>query len=217
MLHIFFLSILFQTKPLPVINSTVVRSPEEYSTSISAYKKNEFWGIWALPISENYRASSTKTAEGKNVYRVNNLQDYNLNTAWIPGANTKIANACLEYIFQFPANTSYAGAYQFQGICNLFNGYCKSQQIWNANSRVKKMLVYYNDIPLCYVNILDTWHFQSFDISRFFKNRRFDKNLDARFEIKNGDRLKFEIVESYKGIKYNDVAISEFLCDGAGN
>ena len=217
MLCILFLSFIFQANVLPIINSTVVKSSDYYETSINAYKKNEFWGIWSMPISENCVASSTKNPDHDIQYAVNNIQDYNLDTAWIPMGKSKSNHPYFEYLFKFPENNSYASAYQFQGFCKLFNGYCKSFKIWNENSRVKRILVYYNDIPLCYVNILDTWHFQSFDISGFFKNRRFKKNLNAAFEIKNGDKLKFEIVDTYKGKKYNDVAISEFLCEGAGN
>ena len=41
--------------------------------------------------------------------------------------------------------------------------------------------------------------------------------MNAPYEIKEGDVLKFEIVSVYKGSTYKDVAISEFLCEGAGN
>ena len=37
------------------------------------------------------------------------------------------------------------------------------------------------------------------------------------FGIKNGDKLKFEIIEIYKGSKFNDLAISEFLGESADN
>jgi hypothetical protein len=208
---------MFQIGTLPIINSAVVKSSDYYETSISGYKKNEFWSIWSMPISKNCVASSAKYGDGLTLHTINNIQDYNLNTAWIPIEKNKSDHQYFEYIFKFPENNSYASPYQFLGICNLFNGNCKSLKTWNENSRVKKILVYYNDIPLCYVNVKDTWHFQSFDISRFFINRRYNKNLNADFEIKNGDKLRFEIVETYKGTKYDEVAISEFLCEGAGN
>lgn len=210
-----FLFISIQPTSLPTINSVIDTSRSYYETSIAGYKTNEFWGIWSLPISDICTVSSTKKPEDNNFYSIKNIQDQNLNTAWIPANNDKSNRQYFE--FTFPKDYQYASAYQFQGICDLFNGYCKSLKIWRENSRVKKLLVYYNGIPLCYVKLLDTWHFQYFDISRFFINRPRGTHLYAKIEIKEGDKLRFEIVDTYQGTKYNDVAISEFLCDGATN
>ena len=194
---------------------------EEYSdycaNSIQEYKNNvEFWGIWSLPIGEP-SASSNLPDSKSGSYTIENIIDYDLNTAWVPKGSTNGIGESFEFEFNFPDNTEYAGAYQFFGICSLFNGYCKSLDIWQANSRVKKLKVYYNDNELCYVILKDSWHFQSFDIGKYFINKRDKKYLNANYKIENGDVLKFEIVEVYKGSKYSDVAISEFLCEGAGN
>jgi hypothetical protein len=206
-----------QTIDIPNITATVDKSSDDYETSIDGYKKNEFWGNWAMPLSNLVYASTTKRGEEKISYDIKNIQDYNLNTAWVFESGD-IANGCyFEFKFNFPPNTAYAGAYQFQGIGNVFNGYCKSPKTWTENARVKKLLVYYNDIPICYVTLLDTWHFQEFDLSKFFRNYRDKKNLNAKYEIKNGDKLKFKIIDIYKGSKFSDVAISEFLCQGGTN
>ncbi|HKK43223.1 MAG TPA: hypothetical protein VJ963_12490 [Bacteroidales bacterium] len=189
------------------------KQDDNYEPSIEAYKFSEIWGNWSMPIGKA-KASSALDASGNITYTIKNIDDYDLNTAWI---GKKGSGDYFEFTFHFPENTSYAGAYQFYGICNLFNGYCKSIKIWQANSRVKMLKVYYNNIPICYVLLKDTWQFQTFDIGKYFINRRFKKYMDAHFEIKNGDVLKFEIVSVYKGSKYKDVAISEFLSEGAGN
>ncbi len=190
-------------------------SNDNYESSLNGYKTSEFWPMWSMPI-EIPSASSTLESSKDNNYYVENLVDYDLNTAWVGDSDYGIGDY-IEFTFDFPENTGYAGAYQFYGVCNLFNGYCKSEALWKANSRVKKMKVYYNDQFVCYVELCDTWHLQTFDIGRFFINKSENKYLNAKYEIKNGDVLKFEIQEVFKGDKYQDVAISGFLCEEAGN
>jgi hypothetical protein len=215
----FFITLLccFQANCSDTIYSKIVdKDSDNYEQNLDAYKNSEFWPMWSMPIGIP-RASSSLVSSGGNTYSVKNINDYDLNTAWVEGDTAYGIGEFFEFQFDFPENTGYAGAYQFYGIINLFNGYCKSKDLWQANSRVKKLKVYYNNQFVCYVALCDTWHFQSFDIGKYFINKRDNKYLDAKFEIKNGDMLKFEIVEVYKGSKFKDVAISEFLCEGAGN
>jgi hypothetical protein len=95
----------------------------------------------------------------------------------------------------------------------VFNGYCKSESIWKANSRVKRLKMYYNDIPVCIVELADTWQHQSFDIGKFFLSNQYP---EAPFQLSNGSSLKFEIMDIYEGDKYKDVAISEFVTPSYG-
>ncbi len=200
-----------------IIAKTVDVASDNFEKDIASYKVSEFWPSWSMPIGIP-KSSSNLESVGDISYIPDNLSDYDLNTAWIPKNTTNWGiGESFEFIFNFPENTSYADAYQFYGICNLFNGYCKSLETWEANSRVKKLKVFYNDKFVCFVKLQDTWHLQYFDISKYFVNKVDKKYLDAKYEIVEGDRLRFEIIEVYKGSKYKDTAISEFLCEGAGN
>ncbi|MDO9614790.1 MAG: hypothetical protein Q7J86_09735 [Bacteroidota bacterium] len=199
-----------------VYSKIVDKNNDKYEESLEAYKNSEFWPMWSMPIGIPH-ASSSLIASDENTYSVKNIIDYDLNTAWVEGGTAFGIGEYFEFKFDFPENTEYAGAYQFYGVCNLFNGYCKSKDLWQANSRVKKLKVYFNNQFVCYVELCDTWHFQSFNIGKYFINRRDNKYMNANYEIKNGDVLRFEIREVFKGSKYKDVAISEFLCEGAGN
>lgn len=211
----FFLKLLPQT--LDTINAEKVDSSSDaYSISIDAYKSNEFWRIWTYPIGDAFVTSELKPQSEIN-YSIKNISDYDLNTAWIEGKTDYGIGEQFGFIFNFPDNTEYGGAYQFYGIINLFNGYCKSLETWQENSRVKKLKVYYNNSPVCIIKLIDTWHFQYFDISKFFKYKRDKKYMNAPFEIKQGDKLVFEILEIYPGSKFKDTAISEFMAEGAGN
>lgn len=202
---------------LTVISATEPDENNElYENSIDAYKVNEFWGIWSVPIGRAI-ASSVLPSRGDVTYSIENISDLNLNTAWIEGEKDYGIGVSIQFEFHYGDNEKYGSAYQFQGICVVFNGYCKSEKTWKENSRVKKLKVYIDNTPICYVNLIDTWRFQTFDISRYFVNSTQRENQEGKYKIKEGDVLKFEICEVYKGSKYKDTAISEFLAKGAGN
>ncbi len=205
------------SQDLEIIKAVQIENPSDiYENSFDGYKTNEFWGIWTMPIGDAFSTSELKP-QGQINYSIKNLSDYDLNTAWIGGKTDSGIGERFGFTFNFPENTEYGGAYQFYGIVNLFNGYCKSLDTWQQNSRVRKLTVYYNDSPVCIVELIDTWHFQYFDIGKFFKYKRNKKYMDAPFEIKQGDKLTFEIVDIYTGTKNKDVAISEYMAEGAGN
>lgn len=202
---------------LEIIKAIQIEKPSDiYENNIEGYKTNEFWGIWTMPIGDGFSTSELKPQAQIN-YSIKNISDYDLNTAWIEGKTDYGTGERFGFTFDFPENTEYGGAYQFYGVINLFNGYCKSLDTWRQNSRIQKLKVYYNDNPVCIVELLDTWHFQYFDIGKFFKYKRDKKYMEAPFEIKQGDKLTFEILDVYAGTKYKDVALSEFMAEGAGN
>lgn len=205
------------SQKLEIIKAEQVKSRHDnYENSIEKYKTSEFWGAWTMPIGAPFASSALKS-QGQINYKVNNLSDYDLNTAWIEGKPDYGIGEYFGFTFNFPPNTEYGGAYQFYGQVNLFNGYCRSLETWKQNSRIKKLKVYYNDSPVCIIELIDTWHFQFFKIGKFFKYKRDNKYMDSPFDIKQGDKLSFEIIEVYPGDKYTDVAVSEFMAEGAGN
>lgn len=180
----------------------------------------EMWRVSFYPVSSTTipMVSSYLPATEKNSYGPWNVEDYDLSTAWVPDSRNGGIGEYIEYEFHFPDYApTYGGVYQFDGQCIIANGYCKSPKVWEENSRVKKIKVYYNDKAICYVVLQDNWYIQYFDLRKFFINRSRDLYLDAPYELLNGDRLRFEIVEVYPGSKYKDVAISEFLCTVGGN
>jgi hypothetical protein len=187
-----------------------------YEDSIDKYKSNDIWNIWAVPLGIPFCSSELSSQNSIN-YTIKNISDNNLNTAWIEGKSDCGVGEKFGFTFNFSNNSFYGDAYQFYGIINIFNGYCKNTKSWEQNSRIKKLKVYYNNQPICYIEIKDTWIFQSIDISKFFKNNRDKKFLDASYEITNGDKLTFEIIDVYPGSKFKDTAISEFTAEGAGN
>jgi len=197
---------------LKVIKSVQIdKNHYAYKNSIEEYKNSEEWTIWSVPITGLYRSSSDLKKEGIFYYEKNCLTDHNLDTYW----SAKSLNENIVVVFHNPE--LFGTGLEFYGKINLFNGCCASESLWNDYSRVKKLKVYFNRIPLCIVELKDTWQFQSFDISSFFKNIYQKKNMNAPYEIKKGDYLVFEVVDIYKGNKFNEIIISEFMAEGAPN
>jgi hypothetical protein len=173
------------------------------------------WTAWGVPFEKSFASSSLKSSKNSN-YNINNISDQDISTAWVEG---KEGYGIGEKFWFELGNYGihFGNAFDFKGEFILFNGYCKSEGHWKNNSRVKKLLMYFNDEPFCEVFLQDTWHLQHFDVGQYFTGLKSDKpNNEAKFVIKNKtDKITFEILEVYEGEKYDDVCISEFLFYGA--
>ena len=100
--------------------------------------------------------------------------------------------------------------YTFEGKCprittvEILNGHVKSEEAWKANSRVKKLRVWYNNQPYAILALEDSRTLQSFDVGI----------LGYHDDAKPDWTLKFEILEVYPGLKYGDTVIAELYFDG---
>ena len=139
------------------------------------------------------KASSRLKSQGKNSYNEENLHDFSYKTPWVEGADGYGEGEWVEYTF-------IANSPRITEI-RIANGYVKSQTAWQNNSRVKKLKVYVNNKPYAFLNLEDSRSEQTFKIAPLT-----DK--------KKQWTMKFEIVEVYKGEKYDDTALSEIYFDG---
>lgn len=174
---------------------------EFYKPSLDDYKEEESaWMLLAGEIGEFIQADSLGSKYGPS-----GLSDYNLNTTW--AINGRLS-PMISFRLIFPFNTSYedGSPWVFSGKILLFNGYCKSVKLWNENSRIKKLNVYYNSGLLCHVTLQDTWHLQYFSLKDFFYDKR--ENNTGKIKLKSGDIISLEIVDTYKGSKFEDVCLS---------
>ena len=100
--------------------------------------------------------------------------------------------------------------YTFEGKCprittvEILNGHVKSEKAWKANSRVKKLRVWYNNKPYAILALEDSRTLQSFDVGI----------LGYNDSSKPDWTLKFEVLEVYPGTKYGDTVIAELYFDG---
>lgn len=130
-------------------------------------------------------------------YAGENAHDFSIVTAWVEGVE---GNGEGEYLL-----------YSFPGTCPrittvlILNGYVKNYEVWRDNARVKKLLMYYNDKPYVVLNLQDTMNLQSFSVGILGYE---DRDTAPAWSI------KFEILEVYPGMKYEDTAITEIYFDG---
>lgn len=121
--------------------------------------------------------------------------DLNYKTAWAEGKPDEGIGEYLEYRFknESPRITKII----------ISNGYMKSASAWKNNNRVKKLRLYINENFFGILNLEDSKTDQVFEIGTF------GKNPDGTDLL-----LKFEILEVYKGLKFNDTIITEIYFDG---
>lgn len=136
-------------------------------------------------------------------YEANNIHDLNYKTAWIEGVPGYGIGESITYHFppQNPRITEII----------IVNGYVKSEQTWKDNSRVKKLKMYFNGKPYAILNLADSRQEQHF---KFEPLGYGDRQNWKELEKKPWWTIKFEILEVYKGEKYDDTAITEIYFDG---
>ena len=147
--------------------------------------------------------SSFLPPQGDITYTPDNAHDLNYKTAWVPSKGGNGVGEYLEYCF----------AAESARITQIIvaNGYVKSKAAWENNARVKKLKLYINNEPYAILNLKDVYAEQSFEVEPIGNSNRDD--YEGLRELPQWT-LKFEIMEVYKGKKYDDVAITEIYFDG---
>jgi len=169
-----------------------------------------YWDILGVGCSwycgggqDTISASSTlKTYKGIN-YSAKNIHDLNYKTAWIEGVPGYGIGEFVTYHIppQNPRITEII----------VVNGYVKTEKSWKENSRVKKLKMYIDDKPFTILNLKDTRNEQHFKFEPLGYGDREDWD---KLQTKPWWTIKLEILEVYKGDKYDDTAITEIYFDG---
>lgn len=141
-------------------------------------------------------ASSTLKSQGSNAYEATNIHDFTLKTAWVEGESGLGIGEEIVFEFQMPETLKVT-------TLEIYNGYCKSEQIWKANGRVKSFGLYINSKYRGKLNLDDSYYCQKFKI--------------GSFGCRKGEKMTIglKIIEVYPGDE--DVAISEINFDGTGD
>lgn len=140
------------------------------------------------------KASSSLPHEGR-LYAAENANDLNYQTAWVEGREGEGIGEYLEYAFK---NNSPRVAKVI-----VSNGYVKSETAWRNNNRVKKLKLYVNGKPYGILQLDDSRDDQVFEVGTLGHNKDGTDLL-----------LRFEILEVYRGDKYNDTVLTEIYFDG---
>ena len=147
--------------------------------------------------------SSYLNSQGENNYEPKNAHDLNYKNAWVEGV---VGYGIGEYLLY-----TFGGASPRINEIIVVNGYVKSKTAWENNSRVKKLKVYIDDKPYAILNLKDIRGSQSFKVEPIGNSDRKDWEV---LKTKPDWTLRFEILDVYKGLKYDDVVISEIYFDG---
>lgn len=140
-------------------------------------------------------SSSYLKDEGKITYLPSNIHDFDLFTAWVPDNSSGSIGKKINFHFK-----------PFSPRVNeiiIWNGYIKNIDLWKANSRVAKFKMIVNGKPTAILELKDMNNAQSFKINPI-------QSIDSTKDL----ILTLEIIEVYKGTKYDDVAVSEINFDG---
>ncbi len=172
--------------------------------------KDEIWYIQGGGCSwycgggpKKVEASSFLISQGSNTYEPDNAHDLHYRTAWVEGEKGYGIGEYLEYTFE--------GASPRINEIKIINGYVKSKAVWLNNSRVKTLKMYIDDKPYAILNLKDFYGKQTFRVKPIGNSNR--TNLEL-LKTKPDWKLKFEIIDIYKGLKYDDVAITEIYFSG---
>lgn len=186
---------------------------EMFEAKYPYFSEEEPWNIqlvgcsWYCGAMYEMSASSELKSSRSNNYSVNNLSDDDIRTAWVEGVK---GYGIGEYIaFEFPYTAARANQ------CIIINGYAKDETTWKNNSRVKSFNVYEDDKLIATINLKDTRAIQEFNLPHPIPHRPDNYNrILSETSNQPAVMLKFVIREVYKGNKYDDTAISEFIFDG---
>lgn len=148
-------------------------------------------------------ASSSLKSSGGIKYIAENVNDHKNFTAWVEG---KTGYGIGEYLlFTYDFLKIERPDFQLDQII-LQNGYCKSPALWKANSRVKRLSVYFNGDLHVTLNLKDSNEKQVLEIP------------NIALQGNKIHTIKIKIEDIYKGTKYKDTAISElYLTEDSGD
>ncbi len=146
----------------------------------------------------NIKATSRLAPQGNNNYDEKNLYDYNNYTPWVEGTKGYGIGEKITFTLE-DVNAGFTGIY-------ITNGYPKSKTAWQNNSRVKKLKLSYDGTPMYILNLKDEMGRQIFNWEKAL-------NIDGD-ELVRTFTVTLEILDVYKGDKYDDTAISEITFGG---
>ncbi|WP_165395994.1 hypothetical protein [Flavobacterium sp. J27] len=186
-------------------------TPEEKKQYEDCLEDREgYWDVLGVGCSwycggglDTISASSALKTNKEINYIPKNIHDLNYKTAWIEGVPGYGIGETITYHFP-PENPRITEII-------IVNGYVKSDKSWRENSRVKKLKMYLNDIPFALLHLEDSKNEQSFYFDPLGNSDRNDFNS---LQKQPWWTITFEIVEVYKGEKYDDTAITEIYFDG---
>ena len=140
--------------------------------------------------------SSSELLSENNNYQADNIADKKVETAWVEGeSDDGIGEAVkvVTYKYRVGSLEKYEVEKEVSGI-KIINGYAKSEEIYLANNRVRKIKLEFSNGECIESELKDK--------ELGFQTIIFSKPISTRF-------VKITIIDVYKGNKHNDTCVSE--------
>ena len=144
-------------------------------------------------IKPEVKATTTAPAANGLTFDAKNLLDGNMKTCWMSTGDGK--NEDVEIIIDLEEVEGVSTA--FLTYMYFFNGWRKDYHTWKDYSRIKKATMTVNDLPYGEITFEDTYKQQSIDFDKF----KIDRSRRCR--------IRLRITDTYKGAKFNQVALSD--------
>jgi len=122
-------------------------------------------------------------------YHVKEIKDNDPKTAWVEGKADDGIGEWVEFTYDPPVILERI---------SVINGYMRSETLYYANNRVKKIRISFDDGT----------HFD-----QVLKDGELKPQIITLPEPKQAGKVRLTILETYKGSKYNDTCISEIIFD----
>lgn len=136
---------------------------------------------------------------GGDTFDAKNLLDGNMKTCWLTSWDGK--NEIFEIIIDLEENPNVPNYAQINSIY-IANGWRKDLQTWKNYSRIKKASMSINEKIYAEVTFEDTYKTQSIDMDKF------------KLEKSKRYRIRFKVLEVYKGDKSEQLSISDVQLTG---
>jgi hypothetical protein len=146
-----------------------------------------------LKVKTEIKTTTKAENSGADNFEAKNILDGNMKTCWISSADGK--NEDIELVIDLEEVDGITVA--VISDIYFFNGDRKDYATWKDYSRIKKATMMVNDLPYGEIKFEDTYKQQSIDLDKF----KIDRTRRCR--------IRFRIVDTYKGNKSAQVAVSD--------
>ncbi|MDF1849634.1 MAG: hypothetical protein P1U85_02290 [Verrucomicrobiales bacterium] len=188
-------------EPSTTVNHETVRKPnpepDDHGRIIACG-----WWCGAPPI----RVSASTTLKDEtfpHAFSPDYLLDAKKETVWVEGVNGHGIGERITFSFDMTDRKPQDTDLGINSV-SIINGYPETDELWQANSRVKRLHVYYDNVLVESIELADIPTYQQFDLPRYV------------FTTGEIHEVSFEIAEVYPGSRFEDTVLADVLFNGFG-
>ena len=146
-----------------------------------------------MKVKTEVKTTTKAEAAGGLSFEATNIIDGNMKTCWLSSGDGKNEDIELTIDLEEVEGINQASVSDIY----FFSGNRKDYHTWKDYNRIKKITMTVNDLPYGEIKFEDTYKQQSIDLDKF----KIDRSRRCR--------IRFRIVDVYKGNKFNQLAVSD--------